>query len=225
MRTRVVLFLVVTVLVAGFARAGVLRVEQDGSGEFLLIQDAVEAAASGDTILIGPGRYDDLQPRGSMVGATVAYWEDGKNLTFIGTSAEEVIIGPASYVPTNTGPQGFHQQLIADIHYEALSFENLKYGIATGGGACTVVEARFETGTIGILVQNGTTLMVRGCSFRDFESSSISTNGVVNAVIENCELTDARIYLGDAETGIVRNCTVLGGNLVSFVGSKGLVEN
>ena len=32
------------------------RVEKDGSGDFTVIQDAVDAAAAGDTIRIGPGR-------------------------------------------------------------------------------------------------------------------------------------------------------------------------
>jgi len=35
------------------------HVEKDGSGDFTVIQDAVDAAASGDTILIGPGRYEE----------------------------------------------------------------------------------------------------------------------------------------------------------------------
>jgi hypothetical protein len=35
-------------------------VEKDGSGDFSVIQDAVEAAAPGDTIQIGEGRFEDF---------------------------------------------------------------------------------------------------------------------------------------------------------------------
>ena len=47
MKTRVVLFLL-SVLIANGAVAGVWRVEQDGSGDFMVILVAVDAAASGD---------------------------------------------------------------------------------------------------------------------------------------------------------------------------------
>jgi len=33
------------------------RVEKDGSGDFAVIQNAVDAAAPGDTVVVGPGRY------------------------------------------------------------------------------------------------------------------------------------------------------------------------
>ena len=36
-------------------------VRQDGSGDFQVIQDAVDAASDGDVIDIGPGRWDDYQ--------------------------------------------------------------------------------------------------------------------------------------------------------------------
>ncbi|MFH2054054.1 MAG: hypothetical protein ABIK96_16485, partial [bacterium] len=39
------------------ASARTLCVERDGSGNFTEIQPAIDAAASGDTILIGPGEY------------------------------------------------------------------------------------------------------------------------------------------------------------------------
>ena len=43
------------------AGAATWRVERDGSGDYTTIQPAVDAAASGDTILIGPGQYTEYQ--------------------------------------------------------------------------------------------------------------------------------------------------------------------
>ena len=42
------------------ASASTWLVEKDGSGDFAVIQDAVDASAEGDTIKIGRGRYEDF---------------------------------------------------------------------------------------------------------------------------------------------------------------------
>ncbi|MBD3160609.1 MAG: hypothetical protein GF346_00635 [Candidatus Eisenbacteria bacterium] len=47
-------------LCAGPGAAETWNVEQDGSGDFLTIQAAIDAASSGDLVLVGPGRYTDL---------------------------------------------------------------------------------------------------------------------------------------------------------------------
>ena len=69
-------------------------VEKDGSGDYEVIQDAVDVAASGDTIRIGPGRYDDKRL------VTCPGWSDSvrilvtqSELTVIG-SGSETIVGP-----------------------------------------------------------------------------------------------------------------------------------
>jgi len=86
----------------GPTQAAVLRVEQNGTGDFVLIQDAVNAAADGDTILIGPGRYEDIQARGPTLIRCVAFWDDPRNLTFVGVHRDSVIIGRTTYTPSGT---------------------------------------------------------------------------------------------------------------------------
>ena len=39
------------------AEGAILRVEKGGSGDFTVIQDAVDAAADGDVIMIGAGNH------------------------------------------------------------------------------------------------------------------------------------------------------------------------
>ena len=225
MRTRVVLFLVTTILSTGMTAAGVLRVEQDGSGEYLLIQDAVDAATDGDTILIGPGRYDDLQVRGSMSSTSVVYWEDERSLSFIGTSADEVIIGPTSYSPVGAGPQGIHQHGPADVRVENLTFENLKFSIVAGRGRFYAERAHFLVGDYGLLIQDPDTCSVRDCSFNGFADHAVGIFNADHGVIENCEFTNADIYFGSTRNGVVRLCTVANGRLVTYFMSEGLVED
>jgi hypothetical protein len=43
-------------LFAQVALGGTLTVRQDGAGDYTLIQPALDAAATGDTILVWPGR-------------------------------------------------------------------------------------------------------------------------------------------------------------------------
>ena len=49
----------VAILSAGaeLSAARTWYLEKDGSGDFAVIQEAVDAAASGDTLRIGPGRW------------------------------------------------------------------------------------------------------------------------------------------------------------------------
>ena len=47
---------------AQVAVAATITVEKDGSGHFTQIQPALDAAASGDTVLIGPGEFTELIP-------------------------------------------------------------------------------------------------------------------------------------------------------------------
>ena len=81
--------------------ARVITVEKDGTGDYQIIQDAVNASAPTDTILIGPGRYDDFwnfRPDlnwDAVVGVTV------DSLTIKGVSSDEVILGPV--IPDEPG--------------------------------------------------------------------------------------------------------------------------
>ncbi|MFT5241344.1 MAG: hypothetical protein ACI9X0_002324 [Kiritimatiellia bacterium] len=81
-------FLSVSLLLAqsSVCLANSLRVEQDGSCNYLALQPAVDAAASGDTICIGPGWYQELNwvdHFGTPI-EVAAYWTDDKDLSFIG---------------------------------------------------------------------------------------------------------------------------------------------
>ena len=55
---RIILGLLVVVMAAP-ATGRTWRVEKDGSGDGTVIQDVVDMVASGDTILIGPGRFEE----------------------------------------------------------------------------------------------------------------------------------------------------------------------
>ncbi|MEZ4389005.1 MAG: right-handed parallel beta-helix repeat-containing protein [Candidatus Krumholzibacteriia bacterium] len=90
--TRRFAILGVLLLAAAQAAAATWAVRADGSGDFIHIQDAIDAAASGDTIDIGPGRYDSFSyqfPGGWTIGRI-----EGKSLDFVGAGTDQTFIGP-----------------------------------------------------------------------------------------------------------------------------------
>lgn len=231
MLLRLVPVVVIAAAFAGPGSAALLRVEQDGTGDFLKIQDAVIVAASGDTILIGRGRYDDLQPRGVNRVVCVAYWEDSRNLTFIGDGPDEVIIGPTTYVPEGTGPQGIHQHEPANIVIQSVTFTNLRAAVVANRGTVLVEGARFNTGEAGIAVVAADTCIVRDSSFAVYpaaqhvDGQAIIINGAEFAEVVGCEFSDAMIYFGDTRNGILRGCVSTSGPFAGFASSGGLIEN
>jgi hypothetical protein len=88
------------------ALAATWTVEKDGSGDFTIIQDALDAASPGDTILIGPGRYDTFQTGNLMLDgtprATIARVST-TDLTIVGAGADQTILGPETSVLEHEG--------------------------------------------------------------------------------------------------------------------------
>ncbi len=80
---------------AGAGSARTWHVERDGSGDFVVIQDAVDAASPGDVIQLGPGRFDEWEFRQGNPQYPV-YVQVEKNLSFVGAGMGETIIGPVA---------------------------------------------------------------------------------------------------------------------------------
>ncbi len=107
---RNIVMLVVLVLGA-VAQATTINVRRDGTGDYATIQPALDAAADGDTILIGPGEYTEsttVRPPGWAYD--IQSYADLRcdNLTVIGAGADVTVIGPVSYQGNDEtgGPAG-----------------------------------------------------------------------------------------------------------------------
>lgn len=142
-------------------------VARDGSGDYTVIQDAVDAAASGDTIRIGPGRYDEARI------VQVPGWTDpvlvlvkGEELTLIGAGNDQTIIG---------------QNRDWDIS------QGWSHGIQTAtrwGTRRLVVEGiRFENMAYAINDDDIAEIYIRDCSFGGNYYSVVDSDGILK--IEN----------------------------------------
>jgi hypothetical protein len=220
--------LLVLLLCSAAAEARTWHVEKDGSGDFTVIQDAVEAAAAGDTIRIGPGRFYEGRiwsfPSGLSAFIRVVILQS--DLTLIGAGADETFIGQAEPYEV---PQGDHKGIYASsglgasrLVVEHLGFENAREGIATWETELVVNHCAFIKCDIGISALNHPTsgLFVADSRFedlaRDFEF--ISTNWIAQARIERCTFVIGptswhtnHIGVSNCADAVISDCNFTGG--------------
>jgi hypothetical protein len=213
-------------LLAANTQARTWRVEKDGSGDFSVIQGAVDASASGDTIHVGPGRYNE----GHIV--TCPGWTEfvrvlvtKSELTFIG-SGQESIIGQES--PWDLS-QGRHKGIVAaaywgnnTIHIQDLSFDNVSEAIYAAEATVEIANSTFLHNRESVNVTFGGGLWIRNCRF-EFQPGDGCH--VFSDFSDYCDVRDCIFILDDsniwgqgnlqilgAAQAIVENCTFLGGD-------------
>jgi hypothetical protein len=223
------------------------RVELDGSGDFTDIQPAVEVSAAGDTILIGPGRFDQLHPcvaPGWTEDAIVAVIQD--NLTFIGAGTDETILGMAThYAPEGQYPKAFCSVDSFSGVIKNLTIENIKTGIYWWRGTLDVEECiirGFDPSFLGafLAVDGGTfrncqfaignnalaitctftnDLEVIDCSFDGFGQGFATGSSVSNVSLSGCSFRDQRtaVALDLGSSGSIENTTITGSSFASLM--------
>jgi hypothetical protein len=232
--------LLIVLLAPSFCSARTWRVEQDGSGDFTNIQPAVDASSPRDTVLVGPGRYEQFWVFDPILHFEVIVGVHVDSLTIIGTDRDAVIIGPTELYP------------LAQTSEEAVV--TISMGIAFGlENTWGVVEnMTFENTWRGIdLYPSGS---VRNCTFRGIWYHGVLVDKAIRAIISDCEAYDcvsAGIKVGaygvgqilvevsdfrveGSQTGfyithpntIVRNCNAVGCNTgYAVVGGRVTMQN
>ena len=187
------------------AQARTWRVELDGSGDFTDIQLAVDAAAVGDTIHIGPGRFDTFHP------ITAPGWTEDtivgvlkNNLSFIGSGKDVTILGPAMYYdPYGKDPKVFCSFGGFDAFIRDMTIENAKDGIYWAGGTLNVESCQFRGRdpnfyAVYLFVDNGS---VSDCAF-DLVGGGGSAIGILNSQGNVQGLEIANCSIDGAEFGV-----------------------
>lgn len=195
---RIVLVCFVLILTCGVAPAVTWTVEKDGSGQFTVIQDAVDAAASGDTIRIGPGRFEDFRHLEGLTGGYIAriLVDD---LAIIGSGPGQTILGSEEYSESNRlGIQGADTPATGRLVVADLTIESVETGI-NNTQECNSIVARnveFVDARYGILA--GSLEEVSDCRFVRTERGAVWVNFADSVRIQRCEFIDCywgiRIY-------------------------------
>lgn len=150
-----VLALVVLATGSGYgpADAATIVVAKDGTGDFEVIQDAVDAAAAGDTIFVKPGVY--TESRGfqfdpglfgeTFVGVTTP------NLTLIGAHRDSVIVGPEAqdWDEETFTPQGVSVpgDTPVGLTIQGMTIRNCREGLRLHGPSVVRDMTFFENGS------------------------------------------------------------------------------
>jgi parallel beta-helix repeat protein len=175
------------VLVHGSAVLGAtIRVARDGGGDYTVIQDAVNAAASGDTISIGPGEYVEeapfLQDCCNETSTNVGVFQD--TLWLIGDSAEEVVIGPAQ---TSTGIAiAMREGSANELHVRGVTIRNQFAGIRLFGRSTV---SNIVSLGVGLGVDSfAESLTIQESVFLDSRQAGVALlSGSQNSFVLDCE--------------------------------------
>ena len=197
--------------VSGPSFSATWQVNLDGSGDFGQMQEAVEFAASGDTIELGPGRHDSWFIFGEAIQYPTRALIEGKDLVILGSSDGETIIGPVNHYEDNPWHHGIvvgdsSRVVIKNIVFENLytaiinfdnctfliedcQFLNFKNTIMVMGGETQLNNCYFSTnieGGIQVLSIDQNYLGIANCSFRwtDDETQGRSTFIGIQGTVE-----------------------------------------
>jgi len=238
MKTLVCILVAVALLSVG-ASARTWLVEKDGSGDFTVIQEAVDAASNGDVIDIGPGRFDDYE----------LYWVDGspawnvyvflkgKSLTLQGAGADQTIIGPED--------EDFHPWPGRDVMIvNANESQNFVIsGMTLEHSPFKIIDAYYNNGTFHMtecVIREGNSGIfgafplggrISNCRFDDLDSYGVAfTDPTSSYVVEYCDFHEvhAPVAADWSPTHVdVSNCTMEDGRLgVGFYGGgSGSITN
>jgi hypothetical protein len=195
--------------------AATLRVEVDGTSPvYYGIQDAVDAAAAGDTILIGPGRYDTFVDvvAPAWTEPTIV-WVTKDNLTFIGSGVGETILGPTEYYdPVGLEPKGMICIDDFIVVVQDLTIENLRTGFWWTYGSFEMIDCSMENCHGGIISTNSGGAIISGSFFSNFVDSGYGVGCWAPArdiFVSNCrfEATWARgVMFNGVEHGEIESC-------------------
>ena len=235
---RFALFLLTTMISIGTtgpgaAVAATYRVAQDGSGDFTILFDAVEAAASGDTITIGPGEYTELRefvaPGGTGLAlARVVVSE----LTIVGDGRDVVTLGPvAPAANLELGPQGISCSADGNVRVSGVTVRNVSRGVWGNGVWVEVEDSRFVGCYIGVQGSGSGVTTVLRSEFFDSEDAAVQTvifQGGTGLILEDCRFVgNSTGFDSQVPNTFVRNCSFRGGIVgaqVSF-GGTGAIEH
>lgn len=188
--------LLVVFLWAQPAESRVWRVEKDGSGDYTVIQDAVDASANGDTIMIGAGwfaEYTDHTYAGNL-WHTYVHMVSG-TLTLIGAGEDATVIGPESastWEPWEHAVGILYYPSAANgiLVVEDLTVENTVEGTYAETGRVTIRSCTFRRTRLGVWTHTPGT--VRSCSFEAVSDCGVITSSPSRdfSVIQ-CEFRDS----------------------------------
>jgi len=196
-----------------------ILVERDGSGDFERIQPAVNAAASGDTIVVGSGRYDEWEMYGGNFQYPARCIVENKDLVILGDNEGTTIIGPSEHNGFSDQHHGIVLISNSSLEIKRVQFENLHGGVMSWAAGNVRVEDCVFTGNLhGAFLDRGSSNF-DGCDISSsagslhvysyFQESFTIKNTTVRQT-GNTELSTQGVVIAACGSSTVDNCTIEG---------------
>jgi hypothetical protein len=231
--------LALLLLQVALAQAHTWHVEKGGSGDFTVIQDALNSCSSGDTVLVGPGRYTEHAPFdfGALTEDTYVV-VDTPNITLRGTDRNAVIIGPEMFTQINSRePNGIATSLqAAGVKVENLTVENVVDGV-TFEVAANVTDCVLRECENGFIIGSSANHTFTRCEVYDSPGWSMSCflQGT-RLELRECQFeayvpypgaqSPGGINISGAQNVLVTNCNFVGDTFLQFqMFTDGLIQN
>jgi hypothetical protein len=222
MRHRALIHLVAQ-LIPALASAASITVLRDGTGDYSTIQPALDAAADGDTILIGPGEYLEHAtmrlPQWSLDVESYAN-VTVDDLTIIGAGANETIIGPVEAAGVyDAGPA----KLITyngggDLAVSGVCLRNGSHGMYVAG-RLFLDQCSFVGNLIPLeWMTSGGGGRIRDCRFEEdgtWQPTHISIRSIVSStdvgiLVEDCTAKRVAFFVIGITGVTLRRCAMAG---------------
>ncbi len=221
-------FILVLMFHSALCMASTWQVELDGSGDFIVIQDAVDAAAPGDTILIGPGRFETVRP--------VPYWEGYSStitimkggLVIEGAGPDQTVIGTGIIDWNYRAIIGWSDSAVFSFTLNNATITGGYNGLHYEGDDLLVDRCNFSGSEFGIAAFSVAGCVISNCNFSglEFAFSNYSTNSDLQ--ISDCYFDDCHLGISVQFTSqaTVNNCVINHpGSGIQFDGVVGSVNN
>jgi hypothetical protein len=227
--------MVMSVALVEVSTGATLTVQKDGSGDYVVIQAALDAAADGDTILIGPGEYlEETVYRPAGWGYDIRAYGRAKSddLTIIGAGVGVTVIGPATFVndPQYFNPKGIYYIDQGGLSVRDLTIQNCREGIYAWG-TLFVDACEFESNSTGVVWWTvGPGGWVKNSEFRGADQFGVYPYGISligpgsDILVQDCVLDHSTLLAENITNSSVRSCVVSNGiSGVVVVGNTSLL--
>lgn len=207
------------------AAARTWYVAKDGTGDYTVIQDAVDHAASGDTIRIGPGRFEEKRPYTSYLPTAEKWTFDVyvavtvSELTIIGSGADQTIIGPPAriWVDPEEPKVICALSLVSRLVVEDVAMENVFQGVYRAEHGTLVMTRCHSRGCkYGVTTWSERGTLLESCSFQDISYGVISFSPASNIDVRLCTFATCSASFDGTLNVRVSDCQFEG----YFVGSQ-----
>lgn len=234
---RNLLLVVVLCAQAGLATAATITVRKDGTGDYKVIQDAVDHAAAGDTIRIGPGRFEEKKPYTSYPPVSAEKWTFDtyvavgvSDLTIIGAGSDQTIIGPPSRLWVDPAEPKIICALsrVRKLVVEDLTLENVFNGVYRDqGGTLEMRRCRSRGCAAGVVTWSEQSTLLESCVFQDKDYGVASWAPARNLTVSQCEFVTCAANFRMTSNAIVTDCTFDGysGGCQFETGASGAIYN